>query len=93
MNYKSFWNNTVFSDSCITARKEIRDSLQGLNIYDVYRKCPKSKIINENLNKKEISQQKIMLKTLKKISHSQKNNKLLKEYEFISDELNGLNEL
>lgn len=32
-------NSTVLTPECKAARKEIKNSLQGLNIYDVYREC------------------------------------------------------
>jgi len=80
-NYKANCNSTVFSDSCIAARKEIKNSLQGLNIYDVYRNCPKANTTNLIKEKKEISRQKIFLQTLKKINLEQKKSKLLKFFE------------
>jgi carboxypeptidase C (cathepsin A) len=42
MDYKANCNTTVFSESCKAARKEIKNALQGLNIYDIYRECPKN---------------------------------------------------
>ena len=75
------------TDACKAARKEIKNSLQGLNIYDVYRQCPPQKkemlkflySNSEIENKNKIPQQKIMINTLKRISKQQKLEKLMKE--------------
>jgi carboxypeptidase C (cathepsin A) len=50
------------SKACNEARKEIQDSLQGINIYDIYRPCPP-----QNSNKL-LTNQKATLNTLDKIS-------------------------
>ena len=94
-------NSTVLTLECKAARKEIRNSLEGLNIYDVYRECPPSaqkvyesennnlnslKFLTNNFSKKAkvhpqssvVSQQSVMINTLKKLSNKQKVHKLLK---------------
>lgn len=78
--YQANCNSTVFSEECISARKEIKDSLQGLNIYDVYRNCPKSQKFEERKFKGK-TEKSLFLNTLKRINHRQKENKLLKELE------------
>lgn len=50
-NFVSYCNSTVLTPECKATRKEIHDSLQGLNIYDVYRECPqKQKNSEKNIH-------------------------------------------
>lgn len=95
-DYKKYCNTTDFSDPCIQTRKEVRSSLQGLNIYDVYRSCPKAKDFKgfypnreKKLKKMEkISQQRMFLNVLKKIDKKQREkklgNSLFKKFENLS---------
>jgi carboxypeptidase C (cathepsin A) len=74
----------------MVARKEIQISLQGINIYDVYRECPPAKkIVNnsfkflksiyEKTTENEIvSEQEIMINTLNRISSKQRLEKIMK---------------
>lgn len=101
-NYLANCNSTTLSAECKAVRKEIRNSLQGLNIYDVYRECPQNaqsvdkennkslKFLTKNyiLNSRNdiISQQKIMVNTLKKLSTKQRFHKVLKNAKLDSSE-------
>lgn len=94
LDYKANCTSTDFSDSCIAARKEIRSALQGLNIYDIYRTCPKPKtkimsnFFDKNYNKKNmevVSQQQAMIATLRKINKQQRKMKMLKNFEIFSE--------
>jgi len=97
-NFLSFCNSTTLTPECKEARKDIQNSLQGLNIYDIYRDCPPSENSDKNSNQnneltfltestkskthKVVTQQKTMINTLKKISEKQKIKKILKHNSF-----------
>lgn len=56
----------IDNDKCISARKEIQDSLQGMNIYDIYRICPPIK------NSTKGSRHSVETKFYKRISNFQR---------------------
>ena len=61
----------LVSKECNEVRRKIRNSLQGINIYDIYRPCPPSKE-ESRLNKN----QKATINTLRKINKQNKQKKL-----------------
>jgi carboxypeptidase C (cathepsin A) len=63
---------------CNEARLEIRNSLQGINIYDIYRPCPLSK--EDDINDKNYNSIKSTLKTLDKIKKQNREKKLLSTF-------------
>lgn len=94
-NFLAYCNSTTLTPECKATRKEIQNSLQGLNIYDIYRECPPNAesahennkslkfLTSKNTHAKKtqshiVSQQNIMLNTLKKLSNKQKFDKILK---------------
>jgi carboxypeptidase C (cathepsin A) len=66
---KNCGNSTILaSPECNEAKKKIKASLQGLNIYNVLGSCPP----NKNMTKTPTSYQAIMLNTLKRINRENK---------------------
>ena len=77
-NYIKNCNSTVLSSDCIKVRKEIKQSMQGLNIYDIYRECPSTKkgFLQSSMQSNVNSHQSTMINTLKRINKLQKLKKL-----------------
>jgi len=71
LSTSSFLQNFKVPINCINAKKRVKASLEGLNIYDVFRICPKD-TLNEFSDSKNTSSMASTINLLKKVSSLQK---------------------
>jgi carboxypeptidase C (cathepsin A) len=73
----SFSRDSKVTKACNKVRQSIKDSIQGLNIYDIYRPCPPKDLI-----KSPSSYQDITISSLRKIQRIQKERKHKKAIQY-----------